>query len=115
MKKTIRELLTSLYEIRETIEEINMDETFCEIESHEEFVSGDFSLADAMQAINNVIRGVTYVEDFEKGRSFYRHGNRILVRNRAFVVRRFSVKFRAGYVLQRTQATNIALARRTES
>ena len=106
--KNTEEVLIALRDIQRAMREIHMNEAFCEIESHEEFTPGDFTLGDAISGIDGTIRAIESVGEFERGRLFYRHGNRIIARNKVALVRRFSPKFRAGYAFQRTQSNYLA-------
>lgn len=102
--KNAQELILRLQKLRKEMADIFMDEAYREIEEHGEFSAGDFTLGDAITGIDCTIRGIKSVQEFEKGRSFYRRGNRIFARNRASVGRRFSREFRSGYTEERRMA-----------
>ena len=106
--KTIQEVLATLRQVQQTMKEIFINEAYCEVECHEEFTPGDFTLGDSITGIDGTIRAIEDILEFEKGRLFYRHGNRIIARNKVALVRRFSPKFRAGYAFQRTQSNYLA-------
>jgi len=99
--KNAQELILRLQKLHKEMGDIFTDEAYYKIEEHEEFSAGDFTLGDAITGIDCTIRAIKSVQEFERGRSFYRHGNRIFTRNRASVCRRFSREFRSGYIEER--------------